>query len=277
VRRLTTNQFIEQATKIWGSSCSYHEVNYIGKDLHVKIFCNKHNQWFYQSPHNHYSYIACPNCRHETRAKSKQTWTIEMVLTEALKFSTRNEFQKKSRNAYLSAYKHGWLDSVCKHMKPAVTGFNKHVIYCIKLKGTEYVYIGQSAKVKQRLASHLYYSGPIFNKIKELKNIENYKGYSFKILKKNVLTATVCNIENSYKKRFKERGYVLLNSDKNDQSLGGIKKITNSSLATIALSYRTKSEFRKNSGAAYQMAQKRGILSSICSHMLLKDCYINNV
>ena len=46
---------------------------------------------------------------------SKPYWTFEMVMDEALKFSSRWEFQKSSK-AYAVAKRRGWLDNVCNHM-----------------------------------------------------------------------------------------------------------------------------------------------------------------
>ena len=55
---------------------------------------------------------------------SKPHWTFEMVKNEALKFSTRWEFQQSSR-AYDAAKRRGWLDEVCKHMNSPIkqTGY----------------------------------------------------------------------------------------------------------------------------------------------------------
>lgn len=43
-------------------------------------------------------------------------WTINRVLKEALKYETRNAFQKGSSGAYNSAFVHGWIDELCEHM-----------------------------------------------------------------------------------------------------------------------------------------------------------------
>lgn len=43
-------------------------------------------------------------------------WTKEACLNEALKYKTRSEFQNKSRSAYASAQRNGWLRDMYKHM-----------------------------------------------------------------------------------------------------------------------------------------------------------------
>lgn len=49
--------------------------------------------------------------------KIKGYWTFDNVKENALKYKTRNDFCKLSKSAYLAAYRNGWLDDVCKHMK----------------------------------------------------------------------------------------------------------------------------------------------------------------
>jgi predicted GIY-YIG superfamily endonuclease len=49
--------------------------------------------------------------------KIKGYWTFNNVKDEALKYTKRNDFNKLAKSAYLTAYKNGWLDDVCSHMK----------------------------------------------------------------------------------------------------------------------------------------------------------------
>ena len=44
-------------------------------------------------------------------------WTLDKVKGEALKFNTRNDFKKNSPSPYQIAYRNGWLDEVCSHMR----------------------------------------------------------------------------------------------------------------------------------------------------------------
>lgn len=43
-------------------------------------------------------------------------WTLDVLVTEASKYSTRTEFAKKSSSAYNSAISQGLLDIICDHM-----------------------------------------------------------------------------------------------------------------------------------------------------------------
>jgi hypothetical protein len=47
----------------------------------------------------------------------KSYWTKENIKKEALKYSKRVDFYKKSAGAYDKACKNDWLNEVCSHMK----------------------------------------------------------------------------------------------------------------------------------------------------------------
>lgn len=57
-------------------------------------------------------------CLHMEKNKkfAKGYWTFERCKTEALKYSSRNEFYKKSGGAYGASLRNKWLDKICSHM-----------------------------------------------------------------------------------------------------------------------------------------------------------------
>jgi hypothetical protein len=56
-------------------------------------------------------------CNHMlTHSEVTTKWTYERCRIEALKYETRNEFQKGSNGAYHSSRKNGWLGDICGHM-----------------------------------------------------------------------------------------------------------------------------------------------------------------
>ena len=59
----------------------------------------------------------------------KAKWTIEMVQEAALKCNTRSEFNAKYHDAYMSAWRNGWIDEVCSHMgyKEESKGLKKYL------------------------------------------------------------------------------------------------------------------------------------------------------
>ncbi|QIG67456.1 GIY-YIG nuclease domain-containing protein [Rhizobium phage RHph_TM3_3_9] len=44
-------------------------------------------------------------------------WTRQRCVDEARKFETRSAFNNGSKSAYLAAFKRGWLDDICSHMR----------------------------------------------------------------------------------------------------------------------------------------------------------------
>lgn len=80
-RRLTSEIFIEKATKIHGDSYDYSEVNYIDNHTKVDIFCRIHGV-FSQTPNNHLNGANCPECGKDT-TKSKTSHTIEQFIEKS--------------------------------------------------------------------------------------------------------------------------------------------------------------------------------------------------
>jgi len=66
--------------------------------------------------------------------RDKGYWNIDRVRKEALKYENRNEFNKNSKSAYLSAYRNGWLDEVCSHMKNKDYSFDRVKEEALKYK-----------------------------------------------------------------------------------------------------------------------------------------------
>lgn len=56
-------------------------------------------------------------CAHMEAVKNKVHWTKEKCKKEAAKYNTKKGFREESGSAYSAAYKHGWLNYVCKHME----------------------------------------------------------------------------------------------------------------------------------------------------------------
>ena len=62
-------------------------------------------------------------------------WTYEKIQTEALKYKTRGEFHKGSKNGYQAARSRNILDEVCSHMKAqAYTNWTKEMVQVEALK-----------------------------------------------------------------------------------------------------------------------------------------------
>lgn len=58
------------------------------------------------------------SCSHMPELKKQSGyWTFENCLNEALKYSTKNQWYKKSSGSYYSSLRNGWHDKCCLHMK----------------------------------------------------------------------------------------------------------------------------------------------------------------
>lgn len=68
-KKLTTEEFIERATKAHGDLYDYSSVNYAGTTSKVKIFCRKHNL-FEQDAASHMAGHGCPSCANDIRGNS---------------------------------------------------------------------------------------------------------------------------------------------------------------------------------------------------------------
>jgi len=77
----------------------------------------------------------------------------EACHNEALKYSTRSEFQNGCASAYTYALKHGFLDEICKHME-VVGNLQKRCIYAFEFEDN-YVYVGLTCNMRRREHSHL--------------------------------------------------------------------------------------------------------------------------
>ncbi len=76
-------------------------------------------------------------CSHmPTRKERKEKWTKEMVIIEALKYTTRSEFIASNIALYKKACRNDWLDEVCEHMEPIITKWTKEMVYIEALNYT---------------------------------------------------------------------------------------------------------------------------------------------
>ena len=90
MRKLTTEEFIEKAIRVHGSKYDYSKVRYVNNRIKVKIFCKKHNNFFYQSPSIHMVGSGCLICGYEKTANSKRR--------------TRKEFIERAREIHGNRY-----------------------------------------------------------------------------------------------------------------------------------------------------------------------------
>lgn len=112
-----------------------------------KEFQNENKNAYYSAMHNgwldeickHMEYKKLPNCH----------WhNFENCKNEALKYETKTEFVRGSQHVYNIALKNGWIDDICKHMKPIGNRYNK-CIYSYEFPNN-HVYVGLTYNIDSR-------------------------------------------------------------------------------------------------------------------------------
>lgn len=81
------NPFIEKAKIIHGDKYDYSLVEYVNKNVKVKIICNIHGQ-FEQRPSDHLSGCGCPICRESKGEKKIRNYLI----SKNIKFIPQHRF-----------------------------------------------------------------------------------------------------------------------------------------------------------------------------------------
>ena len=75
----TKELFIEKAVNKHGNKYDYTEVDYQGSEVKVKIWCNTHKEFFWQTPKKHVNGRGCPKCKVDS-VKEKQRYSLNDYL-----------------------------------------------------------------------------------------------------------------------------------------------------------------------------------------------------
>lgn len=164
----------------------------------------------------------------------KTKWCPHLIKTEALKYKTRSDFQKKSRGAYKAAYRLNILEEVCGHMPKRVdiSGINS-----VNFKWS-------FEKLKEEA---LKYSTRV--------EFQNKNASAYIIALKRKILDKICTHMPVYTRKGEQNPRFVW---------------TDEMLQKEALKYETKQEFRENSYAAYLACKRRKILNQLCSHMSMR-------
>ena len=89
-----------------------------------------------------------------SKIKESNYWNdIKNCKKEALKYTVRSEFRKKSFGAYFISRKNNWLDEICSHMTPCGSKY-KRCIYSYEFLDN-HVYVGLTYNLQKRNNKHL--------------------------------------------------------------------------------------------------------------------------
>lgn len=201
-------------------------------------------------------------CSHMKKIKPANYWTKEMCHQESLKFYSKTEFQNNSSSAYQISIKNGWINEICKHMKPQKSIISRH-IYAFEFSDNS-VYVGLTFDTYKRKNEHLK-----SEKSKVFQHLKVCDKYNFIVLTdKPQIESKASKLERKFISKYKNDGWEILNNMSQVGNLGSKKLYwTKERCQTEALKYKTKGEFRKNSNSAYQSSFRNKWLNEICTHM----------
>lgn len=105
-KRITSEEFVERATKMHGNKYDYSQIRFVNTNTKVKIICPKHGA-FMQLPSAHMRGNGCKQCSSEQRALTND----EFIIRAKLLFGDKYDYSKtKYENMYSD------VDIVClKH------------------------------------------------------------------------------------------------------------------------------------------------------------------
>lgn len=198
----------------------------------------------------------------EGSKKPHKYWSKEKCAIEALKYNHRIDFHKNSSAAYSKAHKSGWLDQICGHM--TVLGSKKlRYVYSFTFSDGS-IYFGLTTNYSRRYNEH---KQDPFSKVYQYMQVLNEEPM-FKLLMPNLVATEIAQeLEKKLIKEHIEKGFNVLNADKGGGTGGSIVKWTFELCKAEAKKYKTKLEFRTNSNAAYNKAEKMKWLKEITQHM----------
>jgi len=204
--------------------------------------------------------------------KPNNYWTKEKCKEEALKYETRNEFQRNSRSAYTASRRNFWIDEICIHMREKGT-LRKRYIYSFEFDDN-YVYVGLTYNIEIRKNLHMGLNkaltqsekSQVYCHMKKTGLIPNL----FILTKEPIDENSAAEIERLYIKYYKDNKWILLNKIVGGGLGYGAKKWTKEKIKEEALKYKSRYEFKKKSVGAYNAAVKLRIMNDVCLHMNTK-------
>jgi hypothetical protein len=198
-------------------------------------------------------------CKHMVDLrKPKDYWTKEKCRDEALRYTSRSDFNRYSISAYSKAWEMKWLDEICKHMDQKGNKY-KRCIYVYEFSDSN-VYVGLTFDLNKRNKQHQK-RGPVFNH-RKLTGLEP-------ILRKltDYIEVEIAKFEESeYIKKYKEDGYKLLNKSTAGACGGGVRKWTKDRCKKDALLYDDMKDYREK-GLSYRATIRNKWVEEICKHM----------
>ena len=207
-------------------------------------------------------------CSHmESLKKIKGYWGKDRCREEALKYKTRSEFRIKSRSAYSSSLRKGWLEDVCSHMQSNV--WTKEKCYQEALKCKTRTEFSKNSFGAYNAARR---KGWLDEACSHMTPLSKPKGYWTK--EKCHAEALKCKTRNEFKIKLGSAYQAAARKGWLNEICSHITPLrkpkgywTKEKCHAEALKCKTRNEFKIKLGSAYNAARRNGWLDEICSHM----------
>lgn len=195
---------------------------------------------------------------------SKNNWNYDILQKEALKYQSRQQFNKNNPRAYKAAYRKNLLDEICSHMAGNIM-WDKEMIYKEALKYDTRANFQKLSPKAYEAARKRKLLDDVCVHMLSMNNSWTHESLKTEALKYNSRKEFSNNNKKAYEAAYRKN--IL------DEICTHMKTTitywTNNQLKKEALKYNSRWEFGRLNKSAYQAAHKRKIMDDICSHMTI--------
>jgi hypothetical protein len=183
-------------------------------------------------------------------------WTYDRCKEIALKYENKRDFRLYDNLAYDASKKHGYIKTICSHMKP-INNAHHRCIYALEFKETRSIYIGLTYSMEVRQVKRMNKSGDTVTMyIKETGLQPIYKQ-----LTDYVEVEYAIRLEEEYVTKYKNDGWNVLNKAKTGSIGWTGRKHRYSDLEyvkSIITEYKSVIDLMKRNNALYLKIRDNG-------------------
>ena len=190
-------------------------------------------------------------------------WIKERCSNEALKYSTKKEFNENASSAYVVSCREGWIDEITSHMKPLGHKY-KRCIYSYEFSDN-HVYIGLTYNLDTRHTDRILRSGDTMTKHILKTSLTPIR----KQLTDYIFVEKAILMEEFYVQKYKNSGWKILNKHKTGGIGAGSLFWTKEKCIEAAKKCETRTKFSKKYRGAQSSSLKHGWMNEI--HVIIKS------